>query len=117
MAGEAYLRQLRKTFEQLPNDIPLLLFVEKGADNVFAQATRQVIRAFRELSPRITLKEYDLGHELARKYHVESSPTLVIAPDRYAILAGAPMGEGADLSGNPDPGEARPEQSQRASAR
>ncbi|MGE5256298.1 MAG: FAD-dependent oxidoreductase [Hyphomicrobiales bacterium] len=96
MAGEAYLRQLRKTFEQLPNDIPLLLFVEKGADNVFAQATRQVIRAFRELSPRITLKEYDLRHELARKYHVESSPTLLIAPDRYAIRwRGAPMGEEA----------------------
>jgi thioredoxin reductase (NADPH) len=96
MAGEAYLYQLRKTFEQLPNDIPLLLFVEKGADNVFAQATRQVIRAFRELSPRITLKEYDLHHELARKYNVESSPTLLIAPDKYAIRwRGAPMGEEA----------------------
>ena len=96
MAGEAYLRQLRKTFEQLPNDIPLLLFADKGGDNVFAQATRQVIRAFREISPRITLKEYDLHHELARKHDVESSPTLLIAPDTYAIRwRGAPMGEEA----------------------
>jgi thioredoxin reductase (NADPH) len=96
MASEAYLRQLRKTFEQLPNDIPLLLFVDRGADTVFAQATRQVIRAFRELSHRITLKEYDLRHELARKYNVESSPTLLIAPDRYSIRwRGAPMGEEA----------------------
>lgn len=36
MASEAYLRQLRQTFEQLPNDIPLLLFADKGRDDVFA---------------------------------------------------------------------------------
>jgi thioredoxin reductase (NADPH) len=96
MASDAYLRQLRKTFEQLPNDIPLLLFADKGGDTVFAQATRQVIRAFRELSPRIMLKEYDLHHELARKHNVEGSPTLLIAPDRYGIRwRGAPMGEEA----------------------
>jgi thioredoxin reductase (NADPH) len=96
MASEAYLRQLRKTFEQLPNDIPLILFVEKGADDVFAHATRQVIRAFRELSPRITLKEYDLSHEMARRYQVASSPTLLIAPATYSIRwLGAPMGEEA----------------------
>ena len=96
MAGEAYIRKLRKTFEEMPHDIPLLLFADRGADNVFAQAARQVIRAFRELSPRITLKEYDLTHELARKHQVTSSPTLIIAPDRYSIRwLGAPMGEEA----------------------
>lgn len=96
MAGEAYVRQLRRTFEQMPNDIPLLLFADRGGENVFAQAARQVIRAFRELSPRITLKEYDLGHELARKYEVTASPTLIIAPERYTIRwLGAPMGEEA----------------------
>jgi len=36
MAGEAYLQQLRRTFEQLPNDVSLLLFVDKGSDDVFA---------------------------------------------------------------------------------
>jgi thioredoxin reductase (NADPH) len=96
MAGEAYIRQLRTTFEQMPHDIPLLLFADRGSDNVFAQAARQVIRAFRELTPRITLKEYDLKHELARKHQVTSSPTLIIAPDRYSIRwLGAPMGEEA----------------------
>jgi thioredoxin reductase (NADPH) len=96
LASEAYLQQLRKTFEQLPHDIPLLLFVDKGADDVFAQATRHVIRAFRELTPRITLKEYSLSHEQARRYQVMSSPTLLIAPEKYAIRwLGAPMGEEA----------------------
>jgi thioredoxin reductase (NADPH) len=97
MAGEAYLQQLKRTFEQLPNEIPLLLFTEKGLEEqVFVQATRQIIRAFRELSPKITLKEYGLDHPLAKQHNVTSSPTLVIAPDRYSIRwLGAPMGEEA----------------------
>lgn len=96
LAGEAYLRQLRKTFEELPHDIPLLLFADRGPEDVFVQATRQVIRAFRELTPRITLKEYGLDHELARRYKVTHSPTLLIAPERYSIRwLGAPMGEEA----------------------
>ena len=88
MAGEAYIRKLRKTFEEMPHDIPLLLFADRGADNVFAQAARQVIRAFRELSPRITLKEYDLTHELARKHQVTSSPDASHRPGPLLPSAG-----------------------------
>lgn len=96
MASDAYLRQLKTTFEQLPNDIDLYLFTAKGHEDVFTHANRQVIRAFRELSAKITLKEYDLDHELAQKWNVTSSPTLIIAPQRYAIRwLGAPMGEEA----------------------
>ena len=96
LAAQKYLAQLKATFEQLPHDIQLLLFTAKGRDDVFAQANRQVIRAFRELSKKITLREHNLDHELAQKYHVTSSPTLLIAPDRYNIRwLGAPMGEEA----------------------
>ena len=96
MASEAYLAQLKTTFEQLPNDIPLYLFTAKGHEDVFTQANRQVIRAFRELSNKINLREYDLDHELAKKWNVTSSPTLLIAPERYSIRwLGAPMGEEA----------------------
>ena len=63
MATEAYLQQLKATFEQLPHDIPLYLFTAKGREDVFTNANRQVIRAFRELSSKITLREYDLDHE------------------------------------------------------
>lgn len=94
--GEAFLNQLRATFAKMPNDIPLLLFTEKAKDDVFAQANRQVIRAFRELTDKITLHEYDLSHDMARKHNVTVSPTLVIAPDLYNIRwIGAPMGEEA----------------------
>ena len=96
MASDAYLQQLKATFEQLPNDINLYLFTAKGHEDAFTQANREVIRAFRELSAKITLREYDLDHELARKWNVTSSPTLLIAPEQYSIRwLGAPMGEEA----------------------
>ena len=96
MANEAYLQQLKATFEKLPNDIPLYLFTAKGHEDAFTHANRQVIRAFRELSSKITLREYNLDHELAKQWNVTSSPTLLIAPERYPIRwLGAPMGEEA----------------------
>ena len=96
MASQAYINQLKETFEKLPHDIPLLLFTAKGHEDAFTQANRQVVRAFRELSDKISMREYDLDHELARKYNIISSPTLLIAPERYSIRwLGAPMGEEA----------------------
>ena len=47
MASDAYLRQLKATFEQLPNDINLYLFTAKGHEDAFTQANRQVIMGFR----------------------------------------------------------------------
>ena len=96
MASRAYLQQLKATFEQLPNEIPLYLFTAKGDEDVFTHANREVIRAFRELSSKITLREYNLDHELATEWNVTHSPTLLIAPERYSIQwLGAPMGEEA----------------------
>lgn len=91
---EQFMRQLKQTFEKLPHDIPLYMFVEKGGDNIFSQTNRQIVRAFRELTSKITFREYDLDHELARKWNVDRSPTLVIAPERVNIRwLGAPLGE------------------------
>ena len=93
-AEKAFLKQLRQTFDQLPNEIPLYLFVDHSQDDVFVQACRQVVRAFRELTPKITIKEYYLDHELASKWRVDSSPTLLLDPEHYNIRwLGAPMGE------------------------
>lgn len=93
-AEKEFLNQLTNTFKQLPNDIPIFMFTQKGRDDIFCQTNRQIIRAFRELSSKITFREYDLDHELARKWKVVYSPTLLIAPERYSIRwLGAPMGE------------------------
>ena len=94
-ASEAdILRQLKGTFEKMPDDINLYLFSNKMADDVFTQTNRQIIRAFRELSDRIFFREYDLDSAEARKWQVDSAPTLLISPERYGIRwLGAPMGE------------------------
>jgi len=94
MSEAAFLAQLRAAFSQMPNDIPIYMFVSRERDNIFAQTNRQIVRIFRELTSKITFREYPLDHDLARKWNVTHSPTLLIAPDRYAIRwLGAPMGE------------------------
>lgn len=96
MASQAYLQQLKTTFDQLPHEIPIYLFTAKGHEDVFTHANREVIRAFRQLSDKITLREYDLNHDMAKQWNVTHSPTLVIAPEKYSIhWLGAPMGEEA----------------------
>lgn len=90
----AFIRQLQETFAQLPNEVTLYLFATPGQDDIFAQNTRQVVRAFRELTDKIIFREYPLDHELARKWQVTNSPTLLISPEHYAIRwQGAPIGE------------------------
>ena len=92
--NENFMRQLKQTFDQFTHDIPIYMFTQRGMDDVFAQTNRQIVRAFRQLSSKITFKEYYLDHELAQKYNVDKSPTLVIAPERVSIRwLGAPLGE------------------------
>jgi thioredoxin reductase (NADPH) len=93
-ANENFMRQLKQTFDQFSHDIPIYMFTQRGMDDIFAQTNRQIVRTFRQLSSKITFKEYHLDHELAQKYNVDSSPTLLIAPERVSIRwLGAPLGE------------------------
>ena len=86
--------QVKALFKNIPNDLTLVLFTTPGVNDVFSDACRQVIRAFRELSPRIDLKEFDTGHKEAKERGITHSPTLLINPDKYSIKwYGAPVGE------------------------
>ena len=86
--------QVKNLFKNIPNDISLLLFTSPGKNDVFSDANRQVIRAFRELTSKIDLKEFDTGHEEAKRRDISFSPTLLVEPDQYNIRwYGAPMGE------------------------
>ncbi len=88
--------QVKNLFKSIPNDISLILFTSPGKNDVFSNGNRQVIRAFRELTPRIELREFDTGHKEAKKRDVRYSPTLLIDSDRYNIRwYGAPLGEEA----------------------
>ena len=91
---EQLMNELKAVFEKLPNEIPIYLFTEQGVDNVFADANRQAARIFGQLSSRIVFREHHLDHELAKKWGVDSAPTLLVAPERYNIRwQGAPVGE------------------------
>lgn len=91
---QAYIAYLKQTFAQLPNDISLILFSRQGQQDIFSEANRKVIRAFRELTDKINFREFDLNHKEAQKYQVDLPSTLLIAPDRYHIRwIGAPVGE------------------------
>lgn len=85
--------QLRRFFAEMSKTIPLFLFCDSGKNEPFAEGARQVIRAVRELTDKVTLREYGLSHALAKEWGVERSPTLIIAPEVCKIRwLGAPLG-------------------------
>lgn len=87
-------REIRKLFAALKTEIPIVLFTAPGKNEIFAQTARQGIRFFRQLTDKITLREYNLDHDLAKKYGIIQSPTIVFDPENYNIQwLGAPMGE------------------------
>ena len=87
-------QQLKMVFDQLPNTVPLYLFTKDGSNDVYNHASKEVIRSFAELGSKIELHELSLDHELAKKYRVDTSPTVLFDPEHYSIrFLGAPMGE------------------------
>ena len=95
-SNEALMQQLKQTFDQIPGDIPIYLFTEKGKDDVFVEANREVIRFFRQITDKIIFREFYLDHQDAKKWGVDASPTLLVDPERYRLKwLGAPMGEEA----------------------
>jgi thioredoxin reductase (NADPH) len=86
--------QLKAVFDSMPNKVPIYLFSQAGVNDVLTQASRDLMRAFRNLTDKIEFREYDLNHELARKWDVTVAPCLLFDPDRYNIrYLGAPYGE------------------------
>jgi thioredoxin reductase (NADPH) len=89
--AQAHLKNL---FEKMPNDIHLLLFTSPDKNELFNQAARQVFRLLRDMTAKITLREFDISHKEARNLNVEYAPALFINPERYKIRwYGAPIGE------------------------
>jgi len=86
--------ELRAIFSEMPYKISLILFTAPGANEIFCEGTRQIIRAIREIAPQISLREFGLNHELAGQYGVTRSPTLLFDPERIKVQwLGAPLGE------------------------
>jgi thioredoxin reductase (NADPH) len=86
--------QLQAIFAQFPDPVPIFLFTQQGNNDVLNQAARELLEGFHSISNKIQYEEIDLGHELAKKFQVETSPTLIFDPEHFAIrYLGAPFGE------------------------
>jgi len=91
---EQVRRKLMEIFGNLEHEVPVLLFTDALVNAQYCEAARAVIRAVRELSDKVTLREFNLEHELAKKYDVNHSPTLLFDPEHFSIRwLGAPVGE------------------------
>ncbi|MHB8808446.1 MAG: FAD-dependent oxidoreductase [Desulfobulbaceae bacterium] len=87
-------QQLARLFGNMEHQIPLLLFADPAINSQYSEVARAVIRAVRQLTDKITLREYALSHQLAKQYGVSHSPTLLLDPDHFSIRwLGAPLGE------------------------
>jgi len=86
--------QLRVVLDQLPNTVHLYLFTREGVNDIYNQAAAEVVRAFSQVSDKIQSQELSLDHELADKWEVNVSPTILLAPEHYSVrFLGAPIGE------------------------
>ena len=85
---------LRVAFDSLPNRIPIHLFTKKGQNDILNKAGKDLLSAFAKISSKIEFKEFDLASPEAKKWGVDSSPTILFAPGRYSIrYLGIPYGE------------------------
>lgn len=91
---EAAQARIAAFFRAMPHPISLYLFADPGENEVYSEAARQIIRAIRQLTDKVTLLEHGLSHELAQKWKVKHSPTLVFAPEDFHVRwLGAPLGQ------------------------
>lgn len=85
--------QLRQFFVAMPHTIPIVLFSVPGRNDAFIQGTREFIKALREVTDKVSLKEFSLHDPLAKKWGITHSPTLIFVPDVFKIQwLGAPLG-------------------------
>lgn len=87
-------KEFKKVFDKIEKPIPVYLFAQTIANDLFSDTARQVIRYFKELTGKVDFREFNLGHEFAEKWKVEHSPTILVDPEHYNIRwLGAPLGE------------------------
>jgi thioredoxin reductase (NADPH) len=85
---------LRDTFKELKDDVLIEVYTREGVNDDFSVIAVDLVRAIAELTDKIKAHFYLIGDEISKNRKVFRSPTVLIAPDRYAIrYTGAPVGE------------------------
>ncbi|MGC1404025.1 MAG: FAD-dependent oxidoreductase [Thermodesulfobacteriota bacterium] len=84
---------LKAVFDLLPRKVELLLFTGPGRNEPYCEAARKILESVTGFSEKLSFQEFDIKHELATKYKIEYTPTLLIDPDHVHIRwLGAPLG-------------------------
>jgi len=93
-ASKELEESLKEIFKDLPNQVSIILFTHPDENDVLNDAARDIVEYFQGLSDKISIEEHDLESELAQRWSIMVSPTIIISPDDYKIRwVGAPGGE------------------------
>lgn len=85
---------LKKKFQVLKNEVPIHVFTREGVNQPFNRFVVALAKELQKLSPKIPAFFYSLDDDIAKKYDVSRSPTVLIDPDHYHIrYTGSPAGE------------------------
>jgi len=87
-------RQLKTIFQMIKNEVPIFFFSDPAGSGELNDLIRQVFRMIRQLTPKVTLREFSLQHPMAKKFSVTRAPAILFAPETLKIAwLGAPLGE------------------------
>jgi len=85
---------LRDAFKELRDEVIVEVFTKEGVNDPFNDVAVGLVKALSELTDKIKPHFSKIGDEMAKNRKVFRSPTVLIAPDTYAIrYTGAPVGE------------------------
>ncbi len=89
-------KHLEELFAGMREPVALEVFTKDGSNDPYNEAMTLFMRDVARLGPKISVTHHTVGDEQAQKRGVDRSPTLLVAPDRYALrFTGAPLGEEA----------------------
>lgn len=85
---------LRESFSLLRQPVKLVLFSGGGTNDQYNQVIGKLLEEMAAIDTRLSVESHTIGDGASKKYGVERSPTLLIAPEQYSIrFTGSPLGE------------------------
>ncbi|MBI5633045.1 MAG: thioredoxin-disulfide reductase [Nitrospirae bacterium] len=93
---EGSKKLLQKELDHMEKPVTVVAVLSDDQNKPFNEFCRKLLEELASLSDKIRPVFVKPDSDLAKKYHVTRTPTILIEPERYAIrLTGAPAGEEA----------------------
>lgn len=94
LISEEAKKVLQEDFRQMRDPVPVLAFTDEKENQPFNEYSKNLLTELSAISDKIIPRFEKIGSDLAKKYNVSRSPTLLIHPEKYSIkMIGAPSGE------------------------